>query len=311
MIWHCGFLLLSIGLYRALCDACFDCQGCFETLVFGLASSLVEDFITQIAPNLTYLDQCRYLSALSLASRQLRRSFWPTLGKFNHKLAIKNKCFQGYVHHTLTCVSQWVCSWIQISIKSMLLFALKFSMHTCTPIPEEFLRVCDGRKWLEPFGEECSGDHHNDMLPLSNSYLPIGQWDLHQIKLSLFKNVFFFLFFSCSVGMQISRPYTVVLPSLQMDPSEREYDGKRFHLMIKLYPDGTLTPTLNAVGAGELSANFVFATFMIQWQLMYWITICAPKLDIDVVDVECELVICTTTRKCCYVDNRVRFHHKI
>ena len=58
--------------------------------------------------------------------------------------------------------------------------------------------------------------------------------------------------------MQISRPYTVVLPSLQVDPSEREYDGKRFHLMIKLYPDGTLTPTLNTIGAGELSANFVF-----------------------------------------------------
>jgi len=52
-------------------------------------------------------------------------------------------------------------------------------------------------------------------------------------------------------GMQISRPYTVVLPSLQVDPSERDYDGKRFHLMIKLYPDGTLTPTLNAVGAGD------------------------------------------------------------
>ena len=70
--------------------------------------------------------------------------------------------------------------------------------------------------------------------------------------------------FSRSVGMQISRPYTVVLPSLQVDPSEREYDGKRFHLMVKLYPDGTLTPTLNAVRAGELSANFDFATFMIQ-----------------------------------------------
>ena len=58
--------------------------------------------------------------------------------------------------------------------------------------------------------------------------------------------------------MQISRPYTVVLPSLQVDPSEREYDGKRFHLMIKLYPDGTLTPTLNAVTAGELSENLLF-----------------------------------------------------
>ena len=55
--------------------------------------------------------------------------------------------------------------------------------------------------------------------------------------------------------MQISRPYTVVLPSLQVDPSEREFDGKRFHLMIKLYPDGTLTPTLNAVGAGKFECH--------------------------------------------------------
>ena len=57
--------------------------------------------------------------------------------------------------------------------------------------------------------------------------------------------------------MQISRPYTVVLPSLQVDPSEREYDGKRFYLMIKLYPDGTLTPTLNSVVAGELNTSLL------------------------------------------------------
>lgn len=63
--------------------------------------------------------------------------------------------------------------------------------------------------------------------------------------------------------MQISRPYTIVLPSLQVDPSEREYDGKRFYLMIKLYSDGTLTPTLNALIAGELSASFVSSTFFL------------------------------------------------
>jgi len=66
--------------------------------------------------------------------------------------------------------------------------------------------------------------------------------------------------------MQISRPYTVVLPSLQVDPSEREYDGKRFHLMIKLYPDGTLTPTLNAVGAGEF---FLFNLYYLVTKLNY------------------------------------------
>ena len=62
--------------------------------------------------------------------------------------------------------------------------------------------------------------------------------------------------------MQISRPYTVVLPSLQVDPSEREHDGRRFYLMIKIYPDGTLTPTLDPVVAGELSANLLSSFFL-------------------------------------------------
>ena len=53
-------------------------------------------------------------------------------------------------------------------------------------------------------------------------------------------------------GMKISRPYTVVLPSLQISATEREYDGRRLYLMIKIYPDGTLTPTLTSVVAGQL-----------------------------------------------------------
>lgn len=52
-------------------------------------------------------------------------------------------------------------------------------------------------------------------------------------------------------GMQISRPYTVVLPSLQVGPTERENDGQRFYLMIKIYPGGTLTPTLSSIEAGD------------------------------------------------------------
>ena len=62
--------------------------------------------------------------------------------------------------------------------------------------------------------------------------------------------------FTVIAGMQISRPYTVVLPSLQVGPTEREYDGRRFYLMIKIYPDGTLTPTLPSLVAGQLSTNF-------------------------------------------------------
>ncbi|XP_068754806.1 cytochrome b5 reductase 4-like isoform X1 [Montipora capricornis] len=53
-------------------------------------------------------------------------------------------------------------------------------------------------------------------------------------------------------GMKISRPYTVVLPSLRFSLDEREHDGRRFYLMIKIYPDGTLTPTLSAIDVGDI-----------------------------------------------------------
>ncbi|XP_068690702.1 cytochrome b5 reductase 4-like [Montipora foliosa] len=53
-------------------------------------------------------------------------------------------------------------------------------------------------------------------------------------------------------GMKISRPYTVVLPSLRFSLDEREHDGRRFYLMIKIYPDGTLTPTLSAIDIGDI-----------------------------------------------------------
>ena len=69
--------------------------------------------------------------------------------------------------------------------------------------------------------------------------------------------------------MQISRPYTVVLPSLQVDPSEREFDGRRFYLMIKLYPEGTLTPTLNPVVAGEFH-NFQHSPSVLGGLLPPW-----------------------------------------
>ena len=70
--------------------------------------------------------------------------------------------------------------------------------------------------------------------------------------------------------MQISRPYTVVLPSLQVDPSEREFDGRRFYLMIKLYPEGTLTPTLNPVVAGEFH-NFQHSPSVLGGLLPPWV----------------------------------------
>lgn len=70
--------------------------------------------------------------------------------------------------------------------------------------------------------------------------------------------------------MQISRPYTVVLPSLQVDPSEREFDGRRFYLMIKLYLEGTLTPTLNPVVAGEFH-NFQHSPSVLGGLLPPWV----------------------------------------
>lgn len=70
--------------------------------------------------------------------------------------------------------------------------------------------------------------------------------------------------------MQISRPYTVVLPSLQVDPSEREFDGRRFYLMIKIYPEGTLTPTLNPVVAGEFH-NFQHSLSVLGGLLPPWV----------------------------------------
>jgi len=55
--------------------------------------------------------------------------------------------------------------------------------------------------------------------------------------------------------MKISRPYTVVLPSLRVSPDEREHDGRRFYLMIKIYPGGTVTPTLSTVDTGQFFAT--------------------------------------------------------
>ncbi|XP_048577332.1 cytochrome b5 reductase 4-like isoform X2 [Nematostella vectensis] len=52
-------------------------------------------------------------------------------------------------------------------------------------------------------------------------------------------------------GMEITRSYTVVLPSLNIDRTEREYEGRRFYLMIKIYPDGALTPTLQQLAVGD------------------------------------------------------------
>lgn len=52
-------------------------------------------------------------------------------------------------------------------------------------------------------------------------------------------------------GMEITRPYTVVVPALKVDSLEIEHNGKRIYLMIKIYEDGTLTPSLGKVNSGD------------------------------------------------------------
>lgn len=52
-------------------------------------------------------------------------------------------------------------------------------------------------------------------------------------------------------GMEISRPYTVVVPALKVDSNEIEYEGRRIYLMIKIYNNGTLTPSLGNLKAGD------------------------------------------------------------
>lgn len=87
------------------------------------------------------------------------------------------------------------------------------------------------------------------MIELDNAFVIFGLRRTHlpHLKTTVISHVI--VFFS---GMKISRPYTVVLPSLQISATEREYDGRRFYLMIKIYPDGTLTPTLTSIVAGQL-----------------------------------------------------------
>lgn len=50
-------------------------------------------------------------------------------------------------------------------------------------------------------------------------------------------------------GMKISRSYTPVIPSLKV--AECPSDGKTIHLMIKVYPEGALTPVLKALEIGD------------------------------------------------------------
>ena len=55
-------------------------------------------------------------------------------------------------------------------------------------------------------------------------------------------------------GMEISRSYTVVASSLQPTPKQQENKLNHLFLMIKIYPSGTLTPSLANLKAGKTTA---------------------------------------------------------
>ena len=60
--------------------------------------------------------------------------------------------------------------------------------------------------------------------------------------------------FDC-LGIDISRPYTIVVPSF--DFKNGEETKRHLYLIIKIYPSGTLTPSLLDVNIGENRLNLL------------------------------------------------------
>ena len=59
--------------------------------------------------------------------------------------------------------------------------------------------------------------------------------------------------FLCFIDMEVSKAYTVVPPSiLKEKQDERVLQGKVLYLMIKIYPDGVLTPYIGNLKIGKL-----------------------------------------------------------
>ena len=50
-------------------------------------------------------------------------------------------------------------------------------------------------------------------------------------------------------GIEISRPYTLVVPSFDFKTAEE--NKRHLYLIIKIYPSGTLTPSLSDVKIGK------------------------------------------------------------
>ncbi len=74
------------------------------------------------------------------------------------------------------------------------------------------------------------------------------------LSVFLFPIALYHLFDLFVSGMELARSYTVVLPSLRASGQDVHVEqGSVFYLMIKIYPDGALTPWLGALSVGELS----------------------------------------------------------
>ena len=55
----------------------------------------------------------------------------------------------------------------------------------------------------------------------------------------------------CLAGMEVARSYTAVLPSLDKDQQDPEVEqGRSIYLMIKIYPNGAVTPFIGTLNAG-------------------------------------------------------------
>lgn len=59
-----------------------------------------------------------------------------------------------------------------------------------------------------------------------------------------------------NIGMEISRSYTPVVPSLEINEESSRHDSSHIVFMIKIYPAGTFTPLLNVYNIGKFILPF-------------------------------------------------------
>lgn len=63
-------------------------------------------------------------------------------------------------------------------------------------------------------------------------------------------NLLSLIYLSISTGIEMARSYTPICSSLAGPEEEGEKSGRQLYLMMKIYADGVLTPTLNTLQPG-------------------------------------------------------------